>query len=55
MESQEIKMEKASRRPWTENEDSPRTMQLRDYTLRECWEIFVDERPFGADAFFSGS
>ena len=45
-------MAKASRWSWTENENSPRTMQLREYTLREFWEIFVDDRPFGADACF---
>ena len=33
--------------------NNPRAMQLREYTLREFWEIFVDDRPFGADAFFS--
>ena len=44
------KMEKASRRSWTENENSPKAMQLRD-TLREFWKIFMDG-PFGADAFF---
>ena len=27
-------------------------MQLREYTLREFWEIFVDDRTFGADALF---
>ena len=25
-------------------------MLLRDYTLEEFWEIFVDARPHGADA-----
>ena len=44
-------MEKALRRSWTENERSTRTMQLREYALKEFWEIFVDDRPFGADAF----
>ena len=44
------KIEEASSRSWTENKKSPRTMQLREYTLREFWEIFVDDRPFGADA-----
>ena len=29
------KMEKASRRPWTEFENSPITVQLRKYALRE--------------------
>ena len=45
-------MENASRRSWTENENNTRTMHLREYTLREFWEIFVDDGPFGADAFF---
>ena len=43
-------MEKASRDPWTPYEHNPRAMQLRDYTLKEFWEIFVDDRPFGAEA-----
>ena len=46
------KTEKASRSSWTENENSPRAMQLREYTLREFWEVFVDDRQFGAYAFF---
>ena len=25
-------------------------MQLREHTLKEFWEIFVDDRPFGAEA-----
>ena len=45
-------VEKASRRAWTEYEHSPRAMQMREYTLKEFWEIFVDDRPFGADAIF---
>ena len=45
-------MEKASRRTWAENEESPRAMQLREYTLKDFLEIFVDDRPFGADAMF---
>ena len=45
-------MEKTSRRAWAEYEHSPRAMQLREYTLKEFWEIFVDDRPFGADAMF---
>ena len=49
------KMEKASRRSWTENENSPRTMQLREYTLKEFWEIFVETRPFGADTILQTS
>ena len=46
------KMGKASRKSWTENENSTRTLHLREYTLREFWEVFVDGRPFGAGAFF---
>ena len=46
------KMEKVSKRAWTENIYSPGSMQLREYTLREFWEIFVDDRPFGAEAMF---
>ena len=46
------KMEKASRGSWTENENTPRAVQLRQYTLKEFWEIFVDDGPSGADAFF---
>ena len=38
--------------PWAQNESSPGTVQLRVFTLRELWEIFVDDRPFGADALF---
>ena len=45
-------MEKASRRSWTGVENSPRTMQLREYGLREFWEILVDDRPFCRDACF---
>ena len=45
-------MEKASRRSWTEVENSLRTMQLREYTLKEFWEIFVDDRPFCRNACF---
>ena len=45
-------MEKASRRAWAEYEHSPRAMQLREYTLKEFLEIFVDDRPFGTDAMF---
>ena len=36
--------------PETANKDTPRAVQLREYTLKEFWEIFVDDRPFGADA-----
>ena len=32
------KMEKASRRFWTRVENSSRTMQLREYTMREFWK-----------------
>ena len=46
------KMEKASRRPWTEFECSPRSIQLREYALREFWGIFVDDKPFCRDACF---
>ena len=45
-------MEKASRRSGTANEITPRAAQLREYTLKEFLEIFVDDRPFGADALF---
>ena len=44
------KMEKASRRPWIEHEHNPRAMHLREYTQKEFWEIFVDDRPFGTDS-----
>ena len=44
------KMEKASRRPWIQHEHSPRALQLRKFSLKELWEIFVDDRPFEADA-----
>ena len=50
--SRKSKMEKASRWSWTENEISPRAMQVREYTLKEFWDIFVDDRPFGAEQFF---
>ena len=40
------KMEKASTEPWTENENSPGAMQLREYTFREFWKIFGDDRFF---------
>ena len=43
------KMEKASRDPWSKYEHNPRAM-LREHTLKEFWEIFVDDRPFGAEA-----
>ena len=44
------KMEKALRRPWIDYEHNPSAMQLRGYTLKEFWEIFVDDRPFGAES-----
>ena len=37
------KMERATRGRWTEFECSLRTLQLREYALREFWEIFVDD------------
>ena len=43
-------MEKASRRPWIQYEHSPRAMQLTEYTLKEFWEMFVNNRPFGTDS-----
>ena len=46
------KMEKASRRSWTDYVNSPRTKELREYALREFWEIFVDDGPFFCDACF---
>ena len=45
-------MDKASLKPWTEFQFSPRTLQLRDYALRELWRIFVDDRPFCRNACF---
>ena len=44
------KLERASRKLWTEFEYSPRMVQLREYALMEFWEIFVDDRPFCRDA-----
>ena len=46
------KMEKNSRKSWTEFESSPRTMQLREDVRRTFWEIFVDGRTFDHDAWF---
>ena len=43
-------MEKDSRRPWIQYEHIPRAMQLTVYTLKEFWEIFVDDRHFGTDS-----
>ena len=34
------------------HKNGPKTMQLREYALREFLEIFVDDRPFCRDAFF---
>ena len=50
MKRRKHEMEKASRGPWIEYEHNPRAMQLREYTLKEFWEIFVDDRPFGAES-----
>ena len=44
------KIERERRRISAECEYSPRAMQLREYTLKEFWEIFVDDRPFGAES-----
>ena len=44
------RMEEASSGCWIEHEHNPRAMQLREYTLKEFCENFVDDRPFGADA-----
>ena len=43
-------MEKASRGPWIEYECNLRKMQLREYTLKEFWEVFVGDRPLGTDS-----
>ena len=40
------KVEKVSRWSWTANESSPRAEQLREYTLKEFWKIFVDGSTF---------
>ena len=44
------KLERASRKPWTEFEYSPRMVKSREDALREFWEIFVDDRPLCRDA-----
>ena len=49
-EPRKIKMEKASRWIWQRNAYNTRTKHLREYTLKEFWEIFVDDCPIGADA-----
>ena len=45
------KLERTSRKPWTEFEYSPRMVQLREHALREFWEMFVDDRQFCRDAW----
>ena len=45
-----IRWKRPQRDPWIECEHDPRAMQLREHTLKEFWEIFVDDRPFGAEA-----
>ena len=44
------KMEQALRRALDSSVHSPRAMQLRECTLKEFGEIFVDDRPFGTDS-----
>ena len=51
-EKPETQMEKASKKSWTEYENSPRTMQLKKCTLKDFCEIFVGDGHFGADALF---
>ena len=46
------KMKQVSRWSWTANESSPRALQLTEDTLKGFWKIFVDHRPFGAEALF---
>ena len=46
------KMEVAMERTWTEREWGPRTLQLREYPLREFWAIFVDDGPCHSDTFY---
>ena len=43
---EKVKMEMATGGTWTEFEWSPRPLQLREYALKEFWEIFVDEDPW---------
>ena len=38
-------MGEASKGPWIEYEHNPRAMQLRECTLKEFWEMFVNDRP----------
>ena len=42
-----LKMEKASRWTWETQECNLRTNQLRESTLKEFWDIFVDDSPYG--------
>ena len=44
------KMEVAKGVTWTESACGPRTLQLREYLLREFGTIFVDDRPFHSDS-----
>ena len=44
------KMEVATGGTWTDREGDPRTLQLREYLLRELWAIFVDDRPLHSDS-----
>ena len=44
-ERRKLSMEKASRWTW-----ETRTNQLRESTLKELWDIFVDDSPFGEDS-----
>ena len=46
------KMEKTSRRAWTEYEHRPGAMQLREFSVKGFWDIFVDDRLSGADAIY---
>ena len=46
------KMEVATGRTWTDREGDPRTLQLREYLLREFWAIFVDDRPLHSDTLY---
>ena len=52
METQKTSDGKGFEGPWTEHEKSPGTMQNFSFTLKEFWEIFVDDRPIGADTMF---
>ena len=37
---------------WTESEWGPRTLQLREYLMREFWAIFLDDRPFHCGSLY---